>query len=118
MSKRSIEKLADKIIRLSPEESQQLGLIIKAKLLPEMAKKQAGLLEQAANNPKMAQMGQRHGGNMPMPNSRDAAIRGLLRQGDRKVNMPKVGKKKFSYTKKGKAAAKRYAKKKRKKVRY
>ena len=79
MSKRSIEKLADKIIRLSPEESQQLGLIIKAKLLPEMAKKQSGLLEQAANNPKMAQMGQRPGGNMPMPNSRDAAIRGLLR---------------------------------------
>ncbi len=39
-------------------------------------------------------------------------------QGDRKVIMPKVGKKKFSYTKKGKAAAKRYAKKKRKKVRY
>ena len=79
MSKRSIEKLADKIIRLSPEESQQLGLIIKAKLLPEMAKKQAGLLEQQATNPQMAQMGQRRGGNMPMPNSRDAAIRGLLR---------------------------------------
>ncbi len=79
MAKRSLEKLADKIIRLSPEESQQLGLIIRAKMLPEMAKKQAGLLEQAANNPKMAQMGQRPGGNMPMPNSRDAAIRGLLR---------------------------------------
>ncbi len=31
--------------------------------------------------------------------------------------MPKVGKKKFSYTKKGKAAAKRYAKKSGKKVR-
>ena len=30
--------------------------------------------------------------------------------------MPKVGKKKFSYTKKGKAAAKKYAKKKGKKV--
>ena len=118
MSKRSIEKLADKIIRLSPEESQQLGLIIKAKLLPEMAKKQAGLLEQQANNPQMAQMGQRRGGNMPMPTSQQAAIRGLLRQGDRKVNMPQVGKKKFSYTKKGKAAAKRYAKKKKKKVRY
>ena len=28
--------------------------------------------------------------------------------------MPKVGKKKFSYTKKGKAAAKKYAKKKEK----
>ena len=79
MSKRSIEKLADKIIRLSPEEAQQLQLVIKAKLLPEMAKKQAGLLEQAANNPKMAQMGQRPGGNMPMPTTRDAAMRGLLR---------------------------------------
>ncbi len=79
MSKRSIEKLADKIIRLSPEESQQLSLIIKAKLLPEMAKKQAGLLEQAANNPKMAQMGQPRGGQMPMPTTRDAAMRGLLR---------------------------------------
>tara|TARA_X000001382_G_scaffold130352_1_gene124916 strand:- start:1018 stop:1131 length:114 start_codon:yes stop_codon:yes gene_type:complete len=31
--------------------------------------------------------------------------------------MPKVGKKKFSYTKKGKKAAKRYAKKTGKKVR-
>ena len=79
MAKRSLEKLADKIIQLTPEEGQQLGLIIRAKMLPEMAKKQAGLLEQAANNPKMAQMGQRPGGNMPMPNSRDAAIRGLLR---------------------------------------
>tara|TARA_R100001594_G_scaffold76641_1_gene111298 strand:+ start:633 stop:872 length:240 start_codon:yes stop_codon:yes gene_type:complete len=79
MSKRSIEKLADKIIRLSPEESQQLGLIIKAKLLPEMAKKQAGLLEQAANNPKMAQMAQPRGSQMPMPTTRDAAMRGLLR---------------------------------------
>ena len=32
--------------------------------------------------------------------------------------MPKVGKKKFAYTKKGKAAAKRYAKEKKKKSRY
>ena len=79
MAKRSLEKLADKIIQLTPEEGQQLGLIIRAKLLPEMAKKQAGLLEQAANNPQMAQMGQRPGGNMPMPNSRQAAIGGLLR---------------------------------------
>ena len=114
MSKRSIEKLADKIIRLSPEESQQLGLIIKAKLLPEMAKKQAGLLEQQANNPQMAQMGQRRGGNMPMPNSKDAAIRGLLRQGDRKVNMPK-GKGTYG-SKKGRPPKKN--KKKKKKVRY
>ena len=32
--------------------------------------------------------------------------------------MPKVGKKKFSYTKKGKKAAKRYAKKTGNKMRY
>jgi hypothetical protein len=79
MAKRSLEKLADKIIQLTPEEGQQLGLIIRAKLLPEMAKKQAGLLEQAANNPQMAQMGQPRGGQMPMPTSRQAAMQGLLR---------------------------------------
>ena len=32
--------------------------------------------------------------------------------------MPQVGKKKFAYTKKGRAAARRYAKKKKKKSRY
>ena len=116
MSKRSIEKLADKIIRLSPEESQQLSLIIKAKLLPEMAKKQSGLLEQQSNNPQMAQMGQRPGGNMPMPNSRQAAMQGLLRQGDRKVNMPK-GKGTYG-SKKGRPPKKNKNKKKKKKVRY
>ena len=80
MAKRSIEKLADKIINLTPEEAQQLQLVMKAKMLPEMAKKQAGLLEQQANNPQMMQqMGQRPGQNMPMPTSRDAAVRGLLR---------------------------------------
>ncbi len=81
MSK-SLEKLADKMIRLSPEEQQKLQLIIKAKLLPEIAKQQQGLLEQQIQqikNPQMAAMGQRPGGNMPMPNSRDAAMRGLLR---------------------------------------
>ena len=64
MSK-SLEKLADKMIRLSPEEQQKLQLIIKAKLLPEMAKKQQQGLLQQANNPQMAAMGQRPGGNMP-----------------------------------------------------
>ena len=78
MSK-SLEKLADKMIRLSPKEQQKLQLIIKAKLLPEMAKKQQCLLQQQINNPQLAQMGQRPGGQMPMPNSKDAAMRGLLR---------------------------------------
>ena len=78
-----IEKLADQIIKLSPEEAQKLGLIMKAKMLPEMAKKQAGLLQQQAANPQaqqqMAMMGQRPYGRMPMPTTRDAAMRGLLR---------------------------------------
>ena len=78
MSK-SLEKLADKMIRLTPEEQQKLQLIIKAKLLPKMAKQQQQGLLQQANNPQLAAMGQRPGGQMPMPNSRDAAMRGLLR---------------------------------------
>ena len=78
MSK-TLEKLADKMILLSPEEQQKLQLIIKAKLLPKMAKQQQGLLEQQIKNPQLAQMGQRPGGRMPMPTTRDAAMRGLLR---------------------------------------
>ena len=78
MAKRTLEKLADKIIRLSPEEAQQLGLIMSAKLMPEQARQQ-GLLQQQQVTPQMAQMGQRPGGNMPMPTTRDAAVRGLLR---------------------------------------
>ena len=76
---RSLEKLADKMIRLSPEEQQKLQLIIKAKLLPKMAKEQQGLLQQQIKNPQMAQMGQPQAQNMPMPTTRDAALRGLLR---------------------------------------
>jgi hypothetical protein len=52
-------------------------------MMPEQAKQQQqqGLLKQ--QNPgaqqQMGNMGQRPGGNMPMPNSRQAAMRGLLR---------------------------------------
>ena len=80
MAKRTLEKLADKIIRLTPEEGEQLALIIRAKLMPEQARQQQGLLQQQQQvTPQMAQMGQRPGGNMPMPTTRDAAVRGLLR---------------------------------------
>jgi len=80
---KKLEKLADEMINLSPEEGQKLAMIIKAKVMPEQAKQQQqkGLLQQ--QNPQaqqqMANMGQRPGGNMPMPNSRQAAMRGLLR---------------------------------------
>ena len=80
---KKLEKLADQMINLSPEEGQQLSMIIKAKIMPEQAKQQQqqGLLQQ--QNPQAQQqmnaMGKRPGGQMPMPNSREAAMRGLLR---------------------------------------
>lgn len=76
MAKNKLEKLADQLMGLTPDEGQQLGLIMRSRMMPEMARQQ-GLLQQ--QNPQMAQMGQRPGGQMPMPTSRDAAIRGLLR---------------------------------------
>ena len=79
MASKGLEKLADKIIKLSPDEGEQLALIIQAKLLPEMQRQRQGLLEQQQTmNPQMARMGQRPYGNMPMPTSRDAARQGLL----------------------------------------
>ena len=81
MAKRTLETLADKIIKLTPEEGEQLALIIRSKLMPEMARQQQGLLaqQQQPMNPQLAQMGQRPGGNMPMPTSRMAAQQGILR---------------------------------------
>ena len=79
MAKRTLEKLADKIIRLSPDEAQELGLIMRAKLMPEQAKQQGLLQQQQPMSPQQAAMGQRPGGRMPMPTTRDAAVRGLLR---------------------------------------
>ena len=79
MASKTLEKLADKIIRLTPNEGEQLALIIQAKMLPEMQRQRQGLLDkQQTMNPQMAGMGQRPGGNMPMPTSRDAARQGLL----------------------------------------
>ncbi len=80
---KKLEKLADEMIRLSPEEGQQLSMIIKAKIMPEQMKQQQqqGLLQQ--QNPQAQQqmnaMGKRPGGQMPMPNAQQAAQQGLLR---------------------------------------
>ena len=81
MAQRTLEKLADKIIRLTPEEGEQLALILRAKLMPEQARQQQGLLQQQQKiTPQMAQMGQRpQGGQMPMPTARMAAQQVLLR---------------------------------------
>ena len=75
MSKK-VEKLADTLMNLTPDEQQELQLIIRAKMMPEMARQQ-GLLQQQ-QNPQMATMGQRPM-NMRMPNAQDAAKQGLLR---------------------------------------
>ena len=79
MSKR-LEKLADDMINLTPEESQKLALIVRAKLMPEIAKQQQQGLLQQANNPMMQQMGKRKNMQMQMPNAQMAAQQGLLRQ--------------------------------------
>ena len=79
MAQKTLEKLADRIIRLSPEEAQELGLIMRAKLMTEQAKQQGLLQQQQPMSPQQAAMGQRPGGQMPMPTTRDAAVRGLLR---------------------------------------
>ena len=79
MSKR-LEKLADDMINLTPEESQKLALIVRAKLMPEIAKQQQQGLLQQANNTMMQQMGKRPNMQMQMPNAQMAARQGLLRQ--------------------------------------
>ena len=79
MSKR-LEKLADDMINLTPEESQKLALIVKAKLMPEIAKQQQQGLLQQANNPMMQQMGKRQNMQMRMPNAQMAAQQGLLQK--------------------------------------
>jgi len=80
---KSLEKLADRMIKLTPEESEKLALIIKAKLMPEIAKQQQqqGLLQQQKPQAQqqMAMMGKRPQGQTPMPNARMAAQQGLLR---------------------------------------
>ena len=79
MSKR-LEKLADDMINLTPEESQKLALIVRAKLMPEIAKQQQQGLLQQANNPMMQQMGRRQNMQMRMPNAQMAAQQGLLQR--------------------------------------
>ena len=79
MAKVTLEKLADRIIRLTPEEAEELSLIMRAKLMPEQARQQGLLQQQQPITQQQAAMGQRPGGRMQMPTSRMAAQQGLLR---------------------------------------
>ena len=72
-----LEKLADKIISLTPQEAEELALIVRAKIMPKMQAQQ-GLLQQQPPNPQMAQMGRPRQGGIRMPTGGDAARQGLL----------------------------------------
>jgi len=75
-----LEKLADDIMNLSKDEAQQLQVIIKAKLMPEV-ERQRGLLQDQMpqNNPQMAQMGRGQPNNR-MASQRDIRMQGLLQK--------------------------------------
>ena len=79
MAKVTLEKLADRIIRLTPEEAEELSLIMRAKLMPEQARQQGLLQQQQPITQQQAAMGQKRGGGMQMPNARMSAQQGLLR---------------------------------------
>ena len=72
-----LEKLADQIIQLSPEQAQQLQVILKAKVMPEV-EKQKGLLDEQMQNPQVDQMAKPPEQTMAPPTTRDVALRSLL----------------------------------------
>ena len=72
-----LEKLADKIISLTPQEAEELALIVRAKIMPKMQAQQ-GLLQQQPPNPQTAQMGRPQQGGIRLPTGGDAASQGLL----------------------------------------
>ena len=71
-----LEKLADQIIQLSPEQAQQLQVILKAKVMPEV-EKQKGLLDEQMQNPQVDQMARPPEQTMAPPTTRDVALRSL-----------------------------------------
>jgi len=75
-----LEKLADDIMNLSKDDAQELQVIIKAKLMPEV-ERQRGLLQDQMpqNNPQMAQMGRGQPNNR-MASQRDIRMQGLLQK--------------------------------------
>ena len=75
-SQTKIEKLADDLMGLTPQESEQLAIVIKAKMMPEVEKQAQGLLQP---NQQMAQMGQRQGPVMQPGTARNMTAQGLLR---------------------------------------
>ena len=69
-----LEKLADDIMNLSQDEAQQLQVIIKAKLMPEVERQRGLLAEQQQAMPQQPQQAL-----SPMATQRDVRMAGLLR---------------------------------------
>ena len=74
----NLEKLADQIIQLSPDQAQQLQVILKAKVMPEVEKQKGLLDEQQMANPQVDQMARPPEHTMAPPTPRDVALRSLL----------------------------------------
>ena len=74
----NLEKLADQIIQLSPDQAQQLQVILKAKVMPEVEKQKGLLEEQQMANPQVDQMARPPEQTMAPPTARDVALRSLL----------------------------------------
>ena len=74
----NLEKLADQIIQLSPEQAQQLQVILKAKVMPEVEKQKGLLDEQQMANLQVDQMARPPEQTMAPPTARDVALRSLL----------------------------------------
>jgi predicted secreted protein len=73
-----IEKLADDLMNLTKDEAQQLQLVIKAKLMPEVERQRGLLNDQMAQNPQMANMGKQQMAPRAAT-QRDVRMQGLLR---------------------------------------
>ena len=75
-NQKKIEQLADDLMGLTPQESEQLAIVIKAKMMPEMEKQAQGLLQP---NQQTAQMGSKQAPIMQPGTARNMTAQGLLR---------------------------------------
>ena len=69
-----LEQLAEDIMNLSQDEAQELQVIIKAKLMPEVERQRGLLAEQQQAMPQQPQQAA-----SPMATQRDVRMAGLLR---------------------------------------
>ncbi len=84
MAKSKLENLADSIMNLSPDDAQELQIIIKAKLMPEVERQRGLLAEQQAATPQQYGQPQRPPQQQlqqraPAATQRDVRMAGLLR---------------------------------------